>query len=132
MTAKLGARFWTNLLLSFAGGAAAGLVVCRLVIGATQSWFIFALTGLGFGIASGYGILFRFPKDNASAGAIGRYAFWPALMLGLVLNLDSMPETGQALTITFSSILGFMALLVSYLRSEFREKKEIKPDEKTQ
>lgn len=132
MAAKLGIRFWTNLLLSFVGGATAGFVACRLTIGATERWFIFVLVGLGFGIVSGYGILFRFHKPEASESAIGRYAFWPGLMLGLILNLDSMPETGQALTITFSSILGFMALLISYLRSEFREKKEIKPDEKTQ
>lgn len=129
---KLGVRFWANLFLFFAGGATTGFVVCRLIIGAMQSWFIFALVGLGFGITSGYGILFLLPKDGSSEGSIGRYAFWPGLMLGLILNLASVLETGKELTITYASILGFMVLLISYLWSEFREKKEIKPDEKTQ
>lgn len=132
MTTKLGARFWANLLLSFTGGAAIGFVARRLIIGATENWFIFVLVGLAFGIASGYGILFRFPKLEASENAIGRYAFWPGLMLGLILNLASVLETGKELTITYASILGFMVLLAAYLWSEFREKKEIKPDEKTQ
>lgn len=119
MNAKLGAKFWINVFLGFFGGLGAGFA-SGLILGGVKSAAVSFALGLGTGLASGYGILFRFPKDNASDGAIGRYAFWPALMPGLTIA-----ETIYALypmTITFSGILGFVIALVLHFRHDFGAK----------
>lgn len=120
MSTGLGLRFWTNLLLFFIFGIAAGFTLCRFV-GTIENLFVVAAISIGLGSISGYGILFRFPKPETNESAIGRYAFWPGLLPGSALNMNSLLEAKTALLITLLSVFGFLFALIVWLRYEFKE-----------
>lgn len=125
MSTGLGLHFWTNLLLFFILGIAGGFALCRFV-GTIENLFIVAAISIGLGAISGHGLLFRFPKPEASENAIGRYAFWHGLLPGSALNMNALPETKTVLLITFLSIFGSLLALITWLRYEFKKNGSVK------
>lgn len=116
MNTKLGAKFWLNLFFGFFGGLSAGFAAC-LLLGGFKNVLISLALGLAAGLISGYGILFLCPKDNASDGAIGRYAFWPMLVPGV--SLAESLHMAHPMALMASGIAGFLVALMLHFRKEF-------------
>lgn len=79
--------------------------------------------GILAGFFISYGIMWLAPGDVASPGAIGRYGFWPGLLLGFSLALGAAKNANLAVAVSISSVLGLAVALAIFI-CRVRDKKD--------
>ncbi len=121
---KVGVRFYLTTILALAAGAAIGFFSTGMILD-SGGVFVNILLGVCLGVLSAIGILFLAPGDTDSERAVGRYSFWPGLMLGATLAMGATEASKTAiLFFSFSAVAGFAVILVVFLWMDLREKKE--------